>query len=328
MPGRGVFCRTSVLGGLAGVCLLLVQVSGHSYVTQHRWNTLPIHIYVDVAGYNGNWRSAAIEAMRAWNREAGQSIFSWTAGSWGRNCTDEYTTVTWENRVCVGGWGRDTLAQANIKTRGGRTVSADIYFNLGKEWNVYYGRYRTARNGRLLHDFRRVALHEFGHALGLGHQPGEGRVIMNAQASDVDRLQSDDINGARALYADYRGGVGGGGGTPDLEMSSVTLDDYSVGRGQEFRMRTTVENVGTGTASSTSIRYYYWSPRENEWYRINVLGNVVSLMPGYEQSRSQIFTTSSNTRVGTHYLQACAAEVRGERNGDNNCRWVKYRVYG
>ena len=76
----------------------------------------------------------------------------------------------------------------------GVRVEADVVFNVRTVWDSYRGDLRSRAD-----DFRRVALHEFGHVLGLAHPPS-GRAIMRARISDVDRLRSDDIAGAQRLY--------------------------------------------------------------------------------------------------------------------------------
>ncbi|HJZ74487.1 MAG TPA: fibronectin type III domain-containing protein [Vicinamibacterales bacterium] len=91
----------------------------------------------------------------------------------------------------------------------GERIEADVVFNTAYSWNSYDGPLRSTASGDPLVDLHRVALHEFGHVLGLNHPDQFGQsvpAIMNSGIGDVDRLQADDIAGVAALY-------GGGGGT-------------------------------------------------------------------------------------------------------------------
>jgi Matrixin len=81
--------------------------------------------------------------------------------------------------------------------RSSRT-EADVIFNGARTWDSYDGSLK-----RSAMDFHRVALHEFGHVLGLDHPDDHGQAlsaIMNSHISDLDRLARDDIGGAQELY--------------------------------------------------------------------------------------------------------------------------------
>jgi hypothetical protein len=97
-------------------------------------------------------------------------------------------------------FGSGVLALTLLNFRGTVFEATDTVFNSAYIWDSYRG----AFNPTVL-DFRRVAIHEFGHTLGLDHPDQAGQhvtAIMNSDISDVDTVQADDIDGAEALYAD------------------------------------------------------------------------------------------------------------------------------
>ncbi len=81
-----------------------------------------------------------------------------------------------------------------------------MLFNSGVSFNSYRGALqRNSKTGAITYDFHRVALHEFGHVLGLNH-PDQNQqsitALMNSTTSDLDSLAADDIAGAGKLYRD------------------------------------------------------------------------------------------------------------------------------
>ena len=88
----------------------------------------------------------------------------------------------------------------------GELVETDVVFDTARAWNSYRGAQRTISTGERLYDMRRVAIHEFGHVLGLNHPDTAGQAVtavMNSTASSIDGVQADDINGLRTLYGPY-----------------------------------------------------------------------------------------------------------------------------
>jgi hypothetical protein len=113
--------------------------------------------------------------------------------------------VSWGDAVHGVPLGDDTLAVtfSIYRVFDDTVIEADVVFNRAKSWNSYRGNVRDDSDGRPMHDLRRVALHEFGHVLGLGHPDQHGepvRAIMNGTVGDVESLQADDTNGARAMF--------------------------------------------------------------------------------------------------------------------------------
>ncbi len=83
------------------------------------------------------------------------------------------------------------------------TTEADVIFNRKFRWDSYRGNVRKASDGTPLVDMGRIALHEFGHVLGLNHPDADGqavKAVMNSRPGDTDSLQRDDIDAVISIY--------------------------------------------------------------------------------------------------------------------------------
>ncbi len=155
------------------------------------------------------WDDAAEEAAAEWNGAGAQFQFRTERRSVDPCGTDSgRNTVVFANDACGEAFGSKTLALTFYWYDSSRDVraftKAQVFLNTdGVQWSTYAGPLPTDNFDRRIHDFYRVALHEFGHVLGLGHPDDAGqsvRALMHSRVSDLYQLQTDDIDGIRHIY--------------------------------------------------------------------------------------------------------------------------------
>ncbi len=187
------------------------------------WPTSPVILNLrlgcppngNLPAYGPCWDDAAQDAAERWNVAGAQFRFRIQSPSRPAEPTcnptnvDRVNTVVWAATQCGMAFGENTLAVAQNWFRPtGEILDSDVFFNTTYSWSTYAGPHRSD-----VIDLHRVALHEFGHVLGLDHPDDHGQsvnAIMNSKADDTIRLQADDIAGIRAIY----GTDGSGGGDP------------------------------------------------------------------------------------------------------------------
>lgn len=158
-----------------------------------------------------SWNDAFVEAMDSWSSVANFQYVMKTEsvdpclgqenGGFGDgitsvgfapdNCGDEFGSntlaITLTSGYCIG----DCMGDGRV-----RISDADIVFKADESWDVHSG---SRQSG--VTEFRRVALHELGHALGLRHS-SESPAIMQQFISGVETLQADDMAGITSIYGD------------------------------------------------------------------------------------------------------------------------------
>ncbi|MGI8480942.1 MAG: matrixin family metalloprotease [Chthoniobacterales bacterium] len=203
-----LFVALSLLGSHAA--LLGFALNGDTWtrnrtVVMHlslpAWNT-PL-----IDGFK-NFGESAADALRIWNQYLAHMQFAVDQNSiLIPSGTDADTSVFFSNKIYGETFGARALAVTLGLQRGHTMLEADVIFNSSVDFNSYRGPLQST------YDFHRIALHEFGHVLGLDHpnenHPETGYIapippptaLMNATISSIDELQPDDIAGAQSIYA-------------------------------------------------------------------------------------------------------------------------------
>ena len=171
-------------------------------ITMHLQQGAPSSALLDGAA---SWDAVTEGALSIWNPFLNGVAFRVVRGSSGsadlRNSTNN---VAWADDVAGDPFG-DAVAITRTLYRPSDNVivETDVLFDRSRNWNAYRGNLRSASGGGTLYDLRRVALHEFGHVLGLNHPNDNGQTVtavMNSRVSNVDTVQRDDTDGAASIY--------------------------------------------------------------------------------------------------------------------------------
>jgi len=223
--GRGIF--QMVAGGVAA-CLVLAAGSASAYTAiGATWAQPSLTVYAGVngfLGYNGvspDWDSAFAEAAQQWTD---MTDFDYTVVNQYSDPCDTSTQgqaqvgVDFTPNQC-GAQFTEALASTLVYTQGNQIVRADIVFDETVNWSVYTGAHKLFNTGTgilQIYDFRRVALHELGHLLGLDHSAEASIMNVGSGHLDLEQLTQDDIDGVAAIYS----ASGGGGCTTNTDCAS------------------------------------------------------------------------------------------------------------
>ena len=171
-----------------------------------QWNndrTVVMHVALPGGAFSDGktLNDLAEDALKTWNQYLVHMQFVVDKGAILPPAgTDANTSVQMNSTIYGHAFGDGVLAVTLVTPRNGRMIEADVIFNSSIDWDSYSGALRGSKI-----DFHRVALHEFGHVVGLDH-PDQAQprqlvlAIMNSIISYVDSLQTDDIDGAHSIY--------------------------------------------------------------------------------------------------------------------------------
>ena len=159
---------------------------------------------VTLADGSASWNAVVENAMALWNEQIAGTQFTWTEAPPGTAASDGdgVNSMQFASTIYGEKFGASTLAITLIDYTGKQTTETDVLFNTAFRFNSFRGVYAIF-NGISYIDLHRIAEHELGHVLGLDHPDEHGQTvvaIMNSNVSELFDLQTDDIQGAVALY--------------------------------------------------------------------------------------------------------------------------------
>jgi hypothetical protein len=222
--------------------LIVLSEFVHPSFMQIGWiwpdSSIPVPIQInantgDIAGTGE--RQPVIDAITTWSTVSGSKFnFQSTNSSCAPIVRDNINCVVWQSGPGPG----NAIGQTFLWASGSTTlvlVEADIvFFEQNANGSIQWS---TSPSGNQI-DVESVALHEFGHALGLDHSSA-GTVMAPSilMGTTVRTLHSDDINGIRALYPAAQAtnayvasnGSATGACTPNDKCSTVARGANQVG---------------------------------------------------------------------------------------------------
>lgn len=196
-----------VLAALAAARLAafdLITGDNTPYVVTWRQGAIPMQLRLPaptrtLADGAASYNASVQVAMQTWNGLIGTVQFTSTVQNPGVNTAgNQVSEIVMANTVSGDDFAANTLAVTVSYTIGDNRVESDIVFNAARAFDSYRGPLRADA-----YDIQRVALHELGHVLGLGHPDDAGQTvtaIMNSRIGNLYEAQADDVTGARTLY--------------------------------------------------------------------------------------------------------------------------------
>ncbi len=147
---------------------------------------------------NAEFQSAYIDAINIWTNNSSFNYSADTASGAVDPCpspsVEPGNGVKFSTDDCTGVFDASTLAVQFTWSFGEVTLKTGTIFNNAFSWDIYSGPWTGVA------EFKRVAIHELGHGLGLDHTTIFPAIMQALAPNAAETPQSDDLSGADFLY--------------------------------------------------------------------------------------------------------------------------------
>lgn len=186
--GFSINARSFVLSGFSWT-----NASAEVYINFDITNPAAYAPINSVSGLtNADYQQAYIDAMQDWSSATNFQWYANESGAETQPCEGVVSGVSFSDTLCNEvAFGSSTLAVQTTFQSGSTANRTFTLFNNTKLWNIFSG--SGAGN-----DFKRVAVHELGHGMGLAH--AGANAIMYEFVSSLELPQTDDINGVNTAH--------------------------------------------------------------------------------------------------------------------------------
>ena len=229
----------SALAVVAAV-IALSSPAGAFQLEGQKWPQSTTTFLVNIPGANGIWNSAFETAMDDWNAA---TIFQYmiVRNTFQDPCDQSANGVAFATTECGDQFGSAiAISSRTWDVATNLMLHSGIVFNSNVSWDVYSGPLKSGIN-----DFRRVAVHELGHSLGLAHET-QVPAIMAPVESDIELPTADDIAGVQFIYT-------GSSSEQSSLVSALLPSSRAVAVDGTATAFVTIINAGNVAAASCSI---------------------------------------------------------------------------